>query len=93
MKEFLHRFGALVVRLNLIEENMMVHAFRKGIVPGPFIESLIRNHPKTFAEIKRRAVANITAEEELSEKRTCVLPTRPRVVGRPQTLSLHEATT
>ena len=44
MKEFLHRFGAQMVGLNLTEENMMVHAFRKGIVPGPFSESLIRNH-------------------------------------------------
>jgi len=36
LKEFLHSFGAQVVRLNLTEEKMMVHAFRKGIVPGPF---------------------------------------------------------
>ena len=82
MKEFLHRFGVQVVRLNLTEENMMVHAFRKGIVLGPFSESLIRNHPKTFAEIKRHAVAYITAEEELSEKRTCVVPTR-QVILKP----------
>jgi len=40
-KEFLHRFGAQVVRLNLKDERMMVHAFRKGIVPGPFSEALI----------------------------------------------------
>ena len=41
MKEFLHRFGAKVVRLNLTDEKMMMHAFRKGIAPGPFCESLI----------------------------------------------------
>jgi len=93
LKEFLHRFGAQVVRLNLTEEKMMVHAFRKGIVLGPFSESLTWNHPKTFAEIKRRAVAHITPEEELSEKRTCVVPMRPRAAGRPQTLRVHEATT
>ena len=81
------------MRLNLTEEKMMVHAFRKGIVSGPFSELLIRNYLKTFAEIKRRAVAHITAEEELSEKRTCVVPTRPRATGRPQTLRVHEATT
>ena len=93
MKEFIHCFEAQVVRLNLTEEKMMVHAFRKGIVSGPFSESLIRNHPKTFAEIKRRAVAHIMVEEELSEKHTCVVPTRPRAPGRPQTLRVHEATT
>jgi len=93
LKEFLHRFGAQVVRLNLTKEKMMVHTFRKSIVSKPFSESLIRNHHKTFAEIKRRAVAHITVEEELSEKRTCVFPTRPRVAGRPQTLRVHEATT
>jgi len=93
LKEFLHRFGAQVVRLNLIEEKMMVHAFRKGIMPGPFSESLIRNHPKTFAKIRRRAMANIAAEEEVSEKHTCVVPMRPRAKGWPQTLRMHEAMT
>ncbi|XP_068503585.1 uncharacterized protein [Phaseolus vulgaris] len=93
LKEFLHRFGAQVVRLNLKDEKMMVHAFRKGIVPRPFSESLIRNHPKTFAEIRCRAVAHITTEEEVSEKRTCVVPTRLCATGRPQMLRVHEATT
>jgi len=81
-----------VVRLNLKDEKIMVHAFMKGIVPGPFSESLIQNHPKTFTEIRRRAVAHIAAEEEVSEKRTCVVPMRPRATGRPQALRVHVAT-
>jgi len=81
-----------VVRLNLKDETMMVHAFRKGIVAGPFSESLIRNHPKTFAEIRRRAVAHIAAEGEVNEKHTCVVPTHPRASCRPQPLRVHEAT-
>ncbi|XP_068503773.1 uncharacterized protein [Phaseolus vulgaris] len=81
LKEFLHRFGAQAMRLNLKDERMMVHVFRKGIVPGPFSESLIRNHPKTFAEIRRHAVAHIAAEGEFNEKRTCVVPTHPRASG------------
>ena len=93
LKKFLHRFGAQVVRLNLIDEKMMVHAFRKGTVPGPFNESLIRSHPKTFVEIRRCAVAHIAAEEEDSEKRTCVVPMRPHAASHPQTLRVHEATT
>jgi len=93
LKEFLHCFGAQVVRLNLKDGWMMVHAFRKSIVPGPFSESLIRNHPKTFAEIRRRAVAHIAVEEEVNDKRTCVVPTRPRASGCPQPLRVHEATT
>ncbi|XP_068498458.1 uncharacterized protein [Phaseolus vulgaris] len=93
LKEFLNRFGAQVVRLNIKSEEMMVHAFRKGIVPGPFSESLIRNHPKTFGEIRRRVVAHIAAEGEVYEKRACVVPTRPHAPGRPQPLRVHEATT
>jgi len=93
LKEFLHRFKAQVVRLNLKDETMIMHAFRKGIVPGPFSESLIRNRPKTFTEIRRRAVAYIAAKGELNEKRTCVVPTRPRALGRPQPLRVHEAST
>ena len=81
------------MRLNLKDERMMVHAFKKGIVPGPFSEALIRNHPKTFAEIRRHAVAHIAAEEEINEKRTCVVPTRSCATSRPQTLRVHEATT
>jgi len=74
LEEFLNCFGAQVVRLNIKDETMMVHAFRKGIVPGPFSESLIRNRPKTVVEIRRRAVAHIAAEGEVNEKRTCVVP-------------------
>ena len=92
LKEFLNHFGAQVVRLNTKDETMMVHAF-KGIMPGPFSESLIKNRPKTFDEIRRRAVAHIVAEGEVNEKRTCVVPTRPRAPGRPQPLRVHEATT
>ena len=84
LKEFLHRFGAQVVRLNLKDERMIGHAFRKGIVPGPFNESLIRNHLKTFAEIRRCAVAHITVKEEVSEKRTCVVPARNRSPSNPK---------
>jgi len=93
LKEFLHCFGAQVVRLNLKDERMMVHTFRKGIVPGPFSESLIRSHHKTFAEIRRRVVAHIVIKGEVNEKRTCMVPTRPRASCRPQPLRVHEATT
>ena len=72
---------------------MMVHAFRKGIVSGPFSESLIKNRPKTFAEIRRCAVAHIATKGEVNEKRTCVVPTRLRAPNRPQPLRIHEATT
>jgi len=92
LKEFLNRFGAQVVKLNTKDETMMVHAFRKGIMRGTFSELLIRNHPKTFDEIRRRAVAHIVAEGEVNEKRTCVVPSRPRAPGRPQPLRVHEAT-
>ena len=81
-----------MVRLNIKDETMMVHTFRKGIVPGPFSESLIRNHPKTFGEIRRWAVAHIVVKGEVSEKRTCMVPTRPRAPGLPQPLRVHEAT-
>jgi len=82
-----------VVRLNTKDETIMVHAFRKGIVPRPFSESLIRNRPKTFGEIRRKAVAHIVAEGEVNEKCTCVVPLRPRAPGRPQPMRVHEATT
>ena len=51
LKDFLNRFGALVVRLHTKDEDMMVHTFRRGVWPGPFSDSLIRCRPKTFNEI------------------------------------------
>ena len=75
LKEFVNRFGAQVVRVNTTDESMIVHAFRKGICPRPFRESLIRSRPKTFVEIRRRAVAHIAAEGEVNEKRASVVRT------------------
>jgi len=82
-----------VVKVNTKDETMMVHVFRKGICPGPFSESLIRNRPKTFAEIRRRVVAHIAAEWEVNEKRACVVPTRPQALARAQPMRVHEAAT
>ena len=65
LKEFVNRFGAQVVRVSTTNESMIVYAFRKGISPGPFSESLIRNRPKTFAEIRHRAVEHIATEGEV----------------------------
>jgi len=63
---------------------MFVHAFKKGVLPGPFSESLIRSHPATFADIRRRVVAHIAAESEVSEKRGNVAPAKPRAQTRVQ---------
>jgi len=51
MKDYLNRFGIQVVRLKPTDEAMIVHAFVKGMLPGPFSESLLRVYPKTFTEI------------------------------------------
>ena len=93
LKEFVNLFGAQVVKVATKDETMMVHAFRKGICPGPFSESLIKNRPKTFAEIRRRAVAHIAAEGEVNEKCACVVSTRPRAPARAQSMRVHEAAT
>jgi len=76
LKEYINRFEAQVVKVGTTEEPMIVYAFRKGVCPGPFCESLIRNRPKTFAEIRRRTVEHIASEGEVYEKRTSVAPAR-----------------
>ena len=52
LKDFLNRFRAQIVRLPGKDEDMFVHAVKKGVFPGPFSESLIRSHSATFAEIR-----------------------------------------
>ncbi|XP_068503624.1 uncharacterized protein [Phaseolus vulgaris] len=84
LRDYLNRFGAQIVRLPGNDEEMFVHAFKKGMLPGLFSESLIRSHPATFAEIRRRAVAHIAAESEVAEKRGNVAPTKPRAQTRIQ---------
>jgi len=78
LKKYINRFGAQVVKVGTTEEPMIVYAFRKGICTGPLCESLIRNRPRTFAEIRRRAVEHIATEGEVCEKRASVAPARPR---------------
>ena len=70
LKEYINRLGAQVVKVGTTEEPMIVYAFRKGVCPSPFCESIIRNRPRTFAEIRRRAVEHIASEGEVYEKRT-----------------------
>jgi len=72
---------------------MIVYAFRKGVFPGPFYESIIRNRSKSFAEIRRRAVEHIASEGEVYEKRSTVAPTCPRAHTRVQPVRVNEATT
>jgi len=45
LKAYINRFGVQMVKVGNTEEPMIVYAFRKGIFPGPFCESIIRNHP------------------------------------------------
>jgi len=91
LKDFLNRFRAQIVRLPGKDEEMFVHAFKKGVLPRPFSESLIRSHPATFAEIRRRVVAHIAAKSEVSEKRGNVAPAKPRAQTRVQPQRVMEA--
>ena len=68
MKDYLNIFGVQVVRLKPTDEAMTVHAFFKGMLPGPFSESLLRFYPKIFTEIRRRALAYITANDRVTEE-------------------------
>jgi len=93
LKEYINRFGAQVVKVGTTKEPMIVYAFRKGVCPGPFCESIIRNRPKTFAEIRRRAVEHIASEGEVYEKCTSVAPVPPRAHTRAQPARVHKAAT
>ena len=77
MKDYLNRFGVQVVRLKPTDEAMIVHAFVKGMLSGPFSESLLRFYPKTFTEIRRHALAHIAADDRVTQKQGLVGPARP----------------
>ncbi|XP_068503818.1 uncharacterized protein [Phaseolus vulgaris] len=74
----------IMVRSPAKDEEMLVYAFKKGVLPGPFCEALIRGHPSTFSEVRRLAVAHIADESEVAEKRGSVAPARPRAQTRIQ---------
>jgi len=46
LKEYINRFGSQVVKVGTSEEPMIVYAFRKGVCPDPFCESIIHNRPR-----------------------------------------------
>jgi len=73
----------------------MVHAFRQGIMPGLFSDSLIRNSTRTFGDIRRQAVVQIGAEKAVSVKRDNMYPgqAKPKKSSRAQPLRVHEAVT
>ncbi|XP_068477256.1 uncharacterized protein [Phaseolus vulgaris] len=93
LRDYLSRFGAQVVRLPSKDEDMLVHAFKKGVLACPFSESLITHRPSTFAEIRRRAVAHIAAETAISEKRESAISTKSRAgpSRTQQPMRVHEA--
>ena len=93
LKEYINRFGAQVVKVGTTEEPMIVYAFVKGVCPSPFGESIIRNRPRTFAELRRRAVEHIASEGEVCVKRTSVIPSRPSGPTRAQPARINETTT
>ena len=93
MKDYLNRFGVQVVRLKPTDEAMIVHAFVKGMLARPFSESLLRFYPKTFTEIRRRALAHIVADDRVTQKQGLVGPARPRAATRPPPMWVHEAAT
>jgi len=93
LKEYISRFGAQVVKVGTTDEPMIVYTFRKEVCPGSFRKSLNRSRPKTFAEVRHRAVEHIASEGEAYEKCTTAAPTRPRAQMRTQPARVHEATT
>ncbi|XP_068474880.1 uncharacterized protein [Phaseolus vulgaris] len=93
LKEYISRFGAQVVKVGTIDEPMIVYAFRKWVCPGSFSKSLNRSRPKTFADVRRRAVEHIASKGEAYKKCTNAAPTRPRAQMRTQPAKVHEATT
>ena len=74
LRDYLNRFGAQMVRSPAKDEEMLVYAFKKGVLPGPFCEALIRAHPATFSEVRRLAVAHIADESESPRRGEACLP-------------------
>ena len=93
MKDYLNKFAIQVVRLKPTDEAMIVHAFVKGMLPGPVSESLLRIYPRTFIEIRRRALAHIAADDRVTQKQGLVAPVQPRATTRPLPMRVHEPTT
>ncbi|XP_068475689.1 uncharacterized protein [Phaseolus vulgaris] len=93
LKEYISRFRAQVVKVGTTDEPMIVYAFRKGVRPESFSKSLNCSRPKTFAEVRRRAVEHIASEGEAYEKCTTAAPAWPRAQIHTQPARVHEATT
>ena len=65
----------------------------RSLCPGSFSKSLNRSRPKTFVEVRRRAVEHIASYGEAYEKCTTATPAHPKAQMRAQPARVHEATT
>ena len=93
MKEYINRFRAQVVKVGATDENMITCAFRRGVCPSTFHEFITQRRPRTFSEIRRRAVEHIASKEEVYMKRVSVVPSRPRAQARAPPVRVNETTT
>jgi len=58
-----------MVKIDPPNEEMVLEAFMKGLQTNPFSESLLRDRPETMAEVRRKAITHIDAEETMKWKR------------------------
>ena len=72
------------MKVGTTDEPMIVYAFSK---------SLNHSRPKTFDEVRRRAVEHIAYEGEAYEKCATAAHTRPSAQVRTQPARVHEAAT
>jgi len=64
-KDYLNRFCAVSVRLQTLNEDMVIVAFVKGVAVSPFSNSLFRNMAESLSEIRERVATHIEAEEDI----------------------------
>lgn len=92
----MNRFWALTARLQTHDEKVMVTVFKQGVASGPFCDSVIRNPPETFSEIRRRAFAHIIVEEAVAVRNNSshFWPAKPNETSKaPHPLRVHEKST
>jgi len=66
LKDYLNKLAIHVVHLKPTDEAMVVHAFVKGMLPGPFSESLLWGYPRRFTEIRHWALAYIVTDDRVT---------------------------
>ena len=69
MREYLERFDEVVLQCPMVSQESILSAVQEGLRPNQFLHKISRKMPKTYAELKIKALSHASADEYMKGKK------------------------